>query len=100
MGIFDKKSEVSREEFRKYLKRPADYIPKGGRAYRYGPLERLRIEKEVFGPKQEKTAASREDYTKALRKLSVQRFRVSDEKARDEITKKIQLLRKLGGVRR
>lgn len=97
MGIFDKKQELSREEFKRYLKRPADYLAKG-RLYRYSPMERLRIEKEIFGSP-EKTTISKEEYDKALRKFSVQRFRAGDERQRAEIGKKLGLLKRLRGPR-
>ena len=95
MGIFEKKEQISRSEFRQALRKDSGSIP--GSRRRFLRKERVVFEKEVFG-KEYGPLISRDDYKRALRKLERDKYRVKTRAERVKTERKVKFLKKLGGI--
>lgn len=93
MGIFDKKKSISRREFRKTLGRTPMRPASGAR--RHTRRERIKFEKEIFGPKYGGQISER-DYRTALGKMHGDRFKAKSSAERREIERKIKYLKRIG----
>lgn len=90
MGLFERKQYLTRGELREALRKT--YDPKIKRE------ERVKIEKEIFGRQRYGEDIKKEEYQRALRELSGARVRAKTGAERIDIERRINLLKKLGGV--
>lgn len=96
MPLFEKRDSFSRPELRKSLGRDSGIIPKtGGQRFSYDQREKMG--REVFGSKYGSQISSH-DYKSAVRDLKNTKVKVEDPKQRAEIDKKINYLKRLGGI--
>jgi len=98
MSLFDKKGNkgVRRPALRRAFK---EAPPSFGGAKKYGPEAREKMAKDIF-PKKYGKEVTPEDYRKAIREFSKSREAKGYEgyKKRQEALKKIDYLKKLGGM--
>ena len=95
MGIFDKKREISRKDFKGRLQRDRGRIPQGG-ARRYQRKEREKIAKDLFGPKFG-SRISKQDYKRVLRGLREKKRTEKKYSEKEKIEDRIKYLEELGG---
>ncbi len=91
MGIFDKKRKIRRKDFRDILKKERT------RSYKYTKQERVKFEKELFGPKYG-SLISEKEYKGVLRKLRKEKYKVKTRDERADIERKIKYLKRIGGI--
>jgi hypothetical protein len=96
MPIFDKKSSFSRPELKNSLRRDTGIIPRTG-GQRFRREERESLEKEVFGSKYG-SQISKYDYRSAVKGLRDERAKTQDSVRRIDLDKKINYLKRIGGV--
>lgn len=93
MGVFDKKKEILRSDFRSALRKlPPKSSRVGGR--KYERRERIDFEKKLF-PAKYGGRISKQEYNTILRKLSLSKSGKSTRE-RTEIQRKIDFLKRLG----
>jgi len=97
MGLFEKKSSLSRENLNETLKRDEGNIPFTG-GEKFSQDQRGKIAKDVFGPKYG-SEISKDDYKKAVRDLQSQKNSAPDFKSKADLGKKIEYLKRLGGMK-
>ncbi len=96
MGIFDEKKQISRISFREKLKGVSGQIP-GSPGRRYSMKERVKIEKELFGPKFGGHISEKE-FKYGLKKLSRERLKCKTLEEKRSVERKIRYLKKIGGI--
>jgi hypothetical protein len=90
MGLFDKKRELSRAEFREKLRKASPLIPgAGGQMYSF--RKRSELEKEIFGSKYG-SHISESEYKRRLYELKIERGRVKTGTERIKIDRQIRYL--------
>ncbi len=97
MGIFDKKSDLSRLEFKKALKRSSPYLPGTGSKL-FSTRERTSLEKKIFTPKYG-DRISKQDYQRALRSLRTEKIKMKTLNERIRADKEIKYLRDISGIK-
>lgn len=96
MPLFEKKSSFSRPEFKKSLERDSGIIPQTG-GQKFSREQREKMEKEVFGLKYG-SQISKNDYRNAVKELKDARDKTKDMGQKGELDKKINYLKRLGGM--
>lgn len=94
MGIYDKKSSISRVELGKTLRSSRRISGVGGKRYTMKEVETMH--REVFGPKFGSNI-SRQDYRRALAGLKRSRSKMTTDEERKTLDQKIDHLKDLGG---
>jgi len=94
MSLFDKKDQISRVDFRRYLRKASPRIPESGKRIPYS--QRVRIEKEFFPQEKFGPYISKQDFKRKIAALKRQRYRVRPDQ-KIEIDRKINYLKYLGG---
>lgn len=87
MGIFDKKKEISRREFKRYLIKSSPYVPGGGFL---GWQERAKLVDKIdkiFGD-----YITESEFNRALRKIRMERYNAKTQKERIELDRAIRYL--------
>jgi len=97
MGIYDKESEVSKEELRESFDDDRGRIPdRGGKSY--DRATRNRIQREVFGEKYGDTI-DRHEFRRAINRLNSKRNAAKTPEEKAQIKEKIDYLKSVGGWR-
>ncbi|KPJ71721.1 hypothetical protein AMJ50_01140 [Parcubacteria bacterium DG_74_3] len=92
-SIFRGKTHLTREEMRERLRKATPFIPGPGRKM-YSREERVKMEKELFGPKYGQYI-ERKEYGKVLKDLEKAKWRAPTETERFAIERKIRYLKDL-----
>ena len=95
MPLFDKRGQISRTDFRRYLKRASARIPNSGKRVSYH--QRVNIEKEFFPQERFGAYISKSDFQRKIRELTRQRYMAKPDQKID-IDRKINYLKYLGGL--
>jgi len=94
MGIYDKKSSITRKELKNTLRTSRRILGTGGKKYTAKEAEAMH--KEVFNPKYGSNI-SRQDYRRAIAGLKRSRSRMTTDEERKALDQKIDHLKDLGG---
>lgn len=95
MGLFNKKQDISRAEFREALRKSPPHVPgTSGRMYNKG--ERTEMEKKVFG-KEYGSHISRQEFQKRLRSLEGEKYGAKTGADKLRIDRQIRFLKQLEG---
>ena len=94
MSLFDKGDQVSRVDFRRYLRRASSRIPDSGKRIPYS--QRIKIEKDFFPQEKFGAYISKRDFQRRIRGLTRQRYNARPSQKID-INRKINYLKYLGG---
>lgn len=97
MGIFDKKSELSRFEFKKALKGSSPYLPGTG-SKMFSTKDRMSLEKKIFTPKYG-DRISKLDYQRALRSLRIEKIKMRTLDERIKADREIKYLKGISGIK-
>ena len=97
MGFFDKKKSISREEFRKSLRKAPSGIP--GSSRKFYRREREGLEKDLFGKKYG-SHISRGELKDRVQELRKEKYRAKTQAGRDEIDRKVRYFEKHGGIKK
>ena len=93
MGLFDKRSSISRTTLRKKFREDKGILPRGGKRYNYA--QRDKMAQESFGVKYG-SQISKDDYRKVIKDLEHEKSRSSYTRRRD-IKDTIEYLKQMGG---
>lgn len=95
MSLFDKGNQISRIDFRRYLRRASSRIPDSGQRIPY--RQRIGIEKDFFPEEKFGAYISKSDFQRKIRELARQRYSAKPDQKID-IERKINYLKYLGGL--
>lgn len=95
MSLFDKGDQISRVDFRRYLRKASSRVPDSGKRIPY--RQRVGIEKEFFPQEQFGAYISKRDFRRRIRELARQRYSARPDQKID-INRKINYLKYLGGL--
>ena len=96
MGLFDKKRALSRPQLKKAFRESSGVIPRSG-GKKFTRREREKMTQDMFGWKYG-SQISKGDFETSVRKLEKERTKTTDRKQQRELGKKINYLRRLGGI--
>ena len=95
MSLFGKRDQISRVNFRRYLRKAPSKIPNSGKRISYH--QRVDIEKEFFPQGKFGAYISKSDFQRKIRELTRQRYSARPDQKID-INRKINYLKHLGGL--
>ncbi len=95
MGIYDKKSEISKQELRSSFKKDSGRIPGTG-GKNYDSSQRYKIEKEIFGERYG-DVIDRNEYRRAIMRLESKKNAAKTSEEKTRIRQKIDYLKSVGG---
>ena len=95
MSIFDKKQSLDRREFRAKLEKASPKIP--GSSKEFNRVERIKLEKEVFGKKFGQSI-TKQEFKRRLLKMRENKFRAKTGDEKLKLGRKMRYLEKLSNI--
>jgi len=97
MGLFEKKSEVSRGELKQALKKASPYLP-GTSSKMFSEKEKIGLGKKLF-TSDYGSRISKQDYRKMLNKMRVEKLKTKGSGEKFKIDRQMRYFKNIGGLK-